>query len=86
MSCHLVLFLYDLPVKKKKRKEKMLALHSSLTMVIGVVLSLIIGTLWPHPRPFIFHWQKISRTFHFPAIRYGFVDEGRLIPQVKLGK
>ena len=36
-----------------KEKGKILALRSTLTMVIGVVLSLIIGTFWPHPRPFM---------------------------------
>lgn len=54
-----------------KEKGKMLALRSTLTMVIGVVLSLIIGTLWPHPRPFMvplgYVWFSHTADYSFPS-------------------
>jgi undecaprenyl-diphosphatase len=53
-----------------KEKGKILALRSTLTMVIGVVLSLIIGTLWPHPRPFMiplgYVWFSHTADYSFP--------------------
>ena len=54
-----------------KEKGKILALRSTLTMVIGVVLSLIIGTLWPHPRPFMvplgYVWFSHTADYSFPS-------------------
>ncbi|EPY5350788.1 TPA: phosphatase PAP2 family protein [Klebsiella variicola] len=54
-----------------KEKGKILALRSMLTMVIGVVLSLIIGTLWPHQRPFMvplgYVWFSHTADYSFPS-------------------
>ncbi|HDU4416907.1 TPA: undecaprenyl-diphosphatase [Klebsiella aerogenes] len=54
-----------------KEKGEILALRSTLTMVIGVVLSLIIGTLWPHPRPFMvplgYVWFSHTADYSFPS-------------------
>lgn len=54
-----------------KEKGKILALRSTLTMVIGVVLSLIIGTLWPHQRPFMvplgYVWFSHTADYSFPS-------------------
>lgn len=54
-----------------KERGKVLALRSTLTIVIGVVLSLIIGTLWPHPRPFMvplgYTWFSHTADYSFPS-------------------
>ncbi|HCD9613224.1 phosphatase PAP2 family protein [Klebsiella aerogenes] len=54
-----------------KEKGKIQALRSTLTMVIGVVLSLIIGTLWPHQRPFMvplgYVWFSHTADYSFPS-------------------
>lgn len=54
-----------------KEKGKILALRSTSTMVIGVVISLIIGTIWPHPRPFMvplgYVWFSHATDYSFPS-------------------
>ncbi|HCI5391113.1 undecaprenyl-diphosphatase [Escherichia coli] len=52
-------------------KGKKLMLRCSLTMMTGLVLSLVIGTIWPHPRPFMipvgYVWFKHTADYSFPS-------------------
>lgn len=54
-----------------EEKGKILALRSTATMITGVLLSLIIGTLWPHPRPFMipigYVWFSHTADYSFPS-------------------